>query len=67
MPNIINAETPKDMPGAVGGEGTVQMAETARTRMDGRVALGWPGRHKASSATPTGMKCPLGGFGVCHH
>lgn len=67
MLNIINAEMPKDMPGAVGGEGTVQMAETARTRMDGRVALVWPGRHKASSATPTGAKGPLRGFGVCHH
>lgn len=62
VPNVTNAETPKDMLRAVGGEGTVrslQMAGTAGTRTVGKGASGWPSRHKASHATTAGAKCPL--------
>lgn len=62
MPNITNAETPKDMLRAVGGEGTVRASrwqDTAGTRMAGKVASGWPGRQKASDATTVGVRYPL--------
>lgn len=57
MPNITNAEIPKDVPRAVGGEGTVRASrwqEIAGTRMDSKVASVWPSRQKKAAYATTG-------------
>ena len=53
MPNITNAETPKDMLRAVGGEGTVQRLQMAG---DSRDQDGWQGGLRVAGQAE-GFRC----------